>query len=73
MDNIVAEVLIDDDEDRKQVLETEHPVITPANRTEHIQQMIMEGYTDEQMLGLHPEITQEDIQVAKQALVDQEN
>jgi hypothetical protein len=33
----------------------------------------MEGYTDEQMLGLHPEITQEDIQVAKQALVDQEN
>jgi hypothetical protein len=73
MDNIVAEVLIEDDEERKQVLETEHPVTTPANRTEHIQQMIMEGYTDEQMLGLHQEITQEDIQVAKQALVDQEN
>jgi len=73
MDNIVAEVLIEDDEDRKQVLEAEHPVTTPANRTEHIQEMIMEGYTDEQMLGLHPEITQEDIQVAKQALVDQEN
>lgn len=73
MDNIVAEVLIEDDEDRKEVLEAEHPVTTPANRTEHIQEMIMEGYTDEQMLGLHPEITQEDIQVAKQALVDQEN
>ncbi len=73
MDNMVAEVLIEDDEERKQVLETEHPVTTPANRTEHIQTMIMEGYTDEQMLGLHPEITQEDIQVAKQALVDQEN
>ena len=73
MDNMVAEVLIEDDEDRKEVLEAEHPVTTPANRTEHIQEMIMEGYTDEQMLGLHPEITQEDIQVAKQALVDQEN
>ena len=75
MDNIVAEVLIEDDEDRKQVLEAEmeHPVTTPANRTEHIQTMIMEGYTDAQMLELHPEITQEDIQVAKQALVDQEN
>jgi len=76
MDNIVAEVLIEDDDERKQVLEAqtlEHNVTTPANRTEHIQSMIMEGYTDEQMLALHPEITQEDIQVAKQSLVDQEN
>jgi len=76
MDNMIAEVLIEDDEDRKQVLEAqtlEHNVTTPANRTQHIQDMIMEGYTDAQMLELHQEITQEDIQVAKQALVDQDN
>ena len=76
MDNIIADVLIEDDDERKQVLEAqtlEHNVTTPANRTEHIQEMIMEGYTDDQMLALHPEITQEDIQIAKQALVDQEN
>ena len=75
IDRLIAEVLIEDDAERAEVLEAEmeHPVTTPANRTEHIQSMIMEGYTDEQMLALHPEITQEDIQVAKQALVDQDN
>ncbi len=33
-----------------------HPITTPANRTQHIQEMIMEGYTDAQMLEKHPEI-----------------
>lgn len=52
--------------------EMEHPVtITGANRTQHIQEMIMEGYTDEQILGLHPEINQADIDTAKQALLDE--
>ena len=51
----------------------EHPTTTPADRSQHIQEMIMEGFTDERMLALHPEITQEDIQTARQLLVDQDN
>ena len=47
-----------------------HPVTTPENRQQHIQQMIMEGLTDTQMLDLHPEITQADIDTAKQALAN---
>ena len=75
MDNIIADVLIEDDEERAKVLEEEmeHPTTTPADRAQHIQEMIMEGFTDERMLALHPEITQEDIQTARQLLVDQDN
>jgi len=47
-----------------------HPVTTPENRQQHIQQMIMEGLTDTQILDLHPEITQADIDTAKQALAN---
>lgn len=47
----------------------EHPVTTSENRQDHINQMIMEGITDEQILQLHPEITQADIDSAKQALL----
>jgi len=50
--------------------EQPHPVTTPATRQAHIQEMIMEGYTDAQMLERHPEITQADIDSAKQALLD---
>jgi hypothetical protein len=49
----------------------EHPVTTEANRTEHIQAMIMEGYTDEQILGMHSEISQQDIDDAKRQLLEQ--
>lgn len=61
------------DEDPKEYLEQEmtHPVTTGANRTQHIQQMIMEGYTDQQILDLHSEISQADIDAAKQALLNQ--
>ena len=48
-----------------------HPTTTPANRTQHIQEMIMEGYTDAQMLQIHPEISQADIDIAKQQLLNQ--
>ena len=51
--------------------EMEHPVTNGANRTEHIQEMIMEGYTDQQILSLHDEITQADIDSAKRDLLDQ--
>jgi hypothetical protein len=47
-----------------------HPTTTPVNRTTHIQEMIMQGYTDQQMLDLHPEISQADIDSAKQQLLN---
>jgi len=48
----------------------EHATTTPENRAEHIQQMIMDGYTDSQILQIHPEITQSDITEAKRLLLD---
>ena len=56
-------------------LETEtiaHPVTTVENRTPHIQEMIMDGLTDAQILDLHSEISQSDIDAAKRALLEQE-
>lgn len=40
------------------------------DRTEHIQEMVMQGYTDAQILSMHPEIAQSDIESAKQQLLD---
>ena len=51
--------------------EMQHPTTSPATQDQHIQEMVMEGYTDEQMLELHPELSQEDLQTAKQKLIDQ--
>ena len=59
------------DEDVVKDFEQPHPVTTPATKQAHIQEMIMEGYTDAQMLERHPEITQADIDSAKQALLEQ--
>lgn len=39
----------------------EHPVTTPQTREEHIQEMLMSGYTNDQILALHPEISLDDI------------
>jgi hypothetical protein len=50
--------------------EMTHPETTPENRASHIQQMIMEGYEDEEILDIHPEITAQDILAAKQALLN---
>jgi hypothetical protein len=47
----------------------QHPVTTEANRSEHIKTMIMEGFTDPQILAMHPEISQADIDSAKQELL----
>lgn len=52
--------------------EMEHPVTTTADRSEHIKEMIMQSYTDQQILQLHSEITQEDINTAKEELLNQE-
>jgi hypothetical protein len=47
-----------------------HPTTTPENREEHIQSMIMEGYTDADILRIHPEITRADILSAKADLLE---
>lgn len=52
--------------------EQAHATTTTDNRAEHIQTMIMDGYTDSEILAMHPEITQDDITAAKQALLDLE-
>ena len=52
------------------IVTEQHPTTTPANRTEHIQEMIMDGYTDEEILAIHSEISQADITAAKEALLD---
>jgi hypothetical protein len=51
--------------------EMEHPTTTDVTRTKHIQDMVMEGYTDQKILDLHPEINQADIDSAKQQLLNQ--
>jgi len=74
IDKKILETLLDQEEmqelDEEEIL---HPVTTPQTRTQHIQEMIMQGYTDQQMLDLHPEITQADIDSAKQQLLNSNN
>ena len=61
-------------EDPEEYFETESAEMQPtqpgAERTAHIQEMIMQGYTDEQILQLHPEISAGDIDRAKRDLLD---
>lgn len=75
IDQQILATIIDDDEKFEQIMsaEMEHPVTTAQNRTAHIQEMIMQGYTDAEMLQLHPEIAQQDITDAKQQLLDSNN
>ena len=74
IDQKIKEILAKDPMELEQMnqnkLEMSHPVTTPATRTKHIQDMIMQGYTDQQMLDLHPEIDQADITAAKSALLN---
>ena len=51
----------------------EHPVTTPENRSAHIQEMIMDGLTDAQILDLHSEISSADIRTAKEELLESDN
>lgn len=62
---------MDEDDD---LLEMTHPTTIPgAERSAHIQAMIMEGYTDAQILAMHPEISQSDIDTAKAELLNSED
>lgn len=62
MDEIIAEISGEQ--------QLQHATTTPENRTAHIQEMIMDGLTDEQILDLHSEISQSDINTAKQELLN---
>tara|TARA_R110000822_G_scaffold78831_1_gene188802 strand:+ start:7282 stop:8790 length:1509 start_codon:yes stop_codon:yes gene_type:complete len=66
IDDLIFETITEED---ASLLPMVHPVITADNKNPHIQEMIMEGFTDTQMLETHPEISQQDIDTAKQALV----
>lgn len=65
IDKKLLEVLLDQDEIADMDKGQQHPVITPMTRPEHIREMIAEGLTDAQMLDLHPEISQENIDAVK--------
>jgi hypothetical protein len=70
IDQKIIELLGGEDYEDEQM---EHPTTTTATKTPHIQEMIMGGYTDTQILQLHPEITQTDIDSAKQELLNSNN
>jgi len=74
----IARALVEDADELGELLENisgdvlEHDTTTPENRSAHIQEMIMEGLTDQQILDLHSEISQADIDSAKQQLLNNE-
>jgi hypothetical protein len=70
IDNKILDILSDGEYEEE---EMEHPTTTAADRTPHIQEMIMGGYTDAQILQLHSEISQADIDAAKQQLLNLNN
>src|SRR6056300_232287 len=75
IDIMLAKTLITDEDVLERVIKGQianEPMAptTPENRQQHIQQMIMDGLTDQQMLDKHPEISPADITAAKQALLD---
>lgn len=61
-------------EDPEEYFETESTQMQPTQpggeRTAHIQEMIMQGYSDDEMLKLHPEISTGDIDSAKRDLLN---
>lgn len=65
IDSRIAEILdIEILEAELGVVEEDHPTTTAANRSEHIQTMLMEGYSNDEILAIHPEITLADIVAA---------
>ena len=72
IDKKILEIILEEDEMKEfEEDEMEHPTQTEETKIPHIQEMVMEGYTDQQILDLHPEITQADIDSAKQNLLNQ--
>lgn len=75
LDIMLAKALITDEDVLEKIIndQIEHTTTTTENRPQHIQEMIMQGLTDQQMLDLHPEITQADIDEAKRLLLNANN
>jgi hypothetical protein len=74
----VADLLIEDETDLMLVedsidnppvdemtTEQSHPTTTSENRADHIREMLGGGYSDVEILNIHPEISQEDINRAR--------
>jgi len=57
--------------EHEELVEMSHETTDESNRSDHIQQMIMEGYEDSAILEMHPEISQADIDTAKRLLLNQ--
>lgn len=74
IDLMLAKALITDEDRLAEVMDDQqHPTTTPANRTQHIEEMLLQSYTDQQILDMHPEITQSDIDTAKAGLNREDN
>lgn len=79
MESSIASAIVDDEDALQEINtsimkdEMQHPETTEETRPQHIQDMIREGLTDQQMLDLHPEITQQDIETVKQEMLDSNN
>lgn len=76
----IARALVEDPDELQMIMnditddeQLTHPVTTEENRSAHIQEMIMEGLSDAQILELHPEISQADIIASKTELLDLDN
>jgi|TARA_Y100000015_G_scaffold36533_1_gene37841 hypothetical protein len=61
LDDVLKEI----DEETPITTDMPHPTVTEETKIPHIKAMIEEGLTDEEMLELHPELTQNDINIAK--------
>jgi uncharacterized protein (DUF433 family) len=70
-ETITEEYMEDMEEEDMEEEEMEHPTLDAVSKGPHIREMIMEGYTDAQILQLHPELTNQDIQNEKQALLQE--
>lgn len=75
MEMSIASAIVDDPDALQNINESimaseAHPVTTVEDRSSHIQTMIMDGLTDQQIRDLHSEISQADIDNAKQELLE---
>jgi uncharacterized protein (DUF433 family) len=71
IDRRIYETITEEYMEDMQEEEMQHPTLDAVSKGPHIREMIMEGYTDAQILQLHPELTQQDIQNEKQALLQE--
>jgi len=77
IDQKILQLLSTDEEEYQNIVDgasnSEHPTTTAMDRAPHLQKMIMDGYTDQQILQIHPEVTSADITSAKQQLLNSNN